>query len=196
MDWNDFAKDVHQTAVDKGLWDKPRSFDDIVCECLVHLGRAYEEYRSGRPNYYHLCQPSGEKEHPCVEEWGEVCDLALGNPCEYMGHKPHGAAAELADCVLRMLDYLATTVWEYPCHPTPVKTEDTFTGFICSVQFKLTCARSARFVAEGSTVAHITHIISSIWTWAAQNNVDMESILRELHECEKARAGRRERAEP
>lgn len=107
MDWNKFAHEVHQTAVENGLWDKPRSFDEVICECLVHLGRAYEEYRDGRPNYYHLCEPSGEKEHPCVEEWGEVCDLAFGNPCEYMGHKPHGAAAELGECVLLLLDCVA-----------------------------------------------------------------------------------------
>lgn len=196
MDWNKFARDVHQTAVENGLWDKPRAFDDIVCECLVHLGRAYEEYRSGRPNYYHLCEPSGSKRLPCELDLGERCPVYHKNPCEHRSSKPHGAAAELGECVLRLLDYLETTVWEYPCHPTPVKTEDTFTGFICSVQFKLTCARSARFVAEGSTVSHITHIISSILTWAAKNNVPMETVLRELHECEKARAAKREGAAP
>lgn len=188
IDWNDFAKDVHQTAVDKGWWDKPVSFDDMICNCLVHLGRAYEQYRSGRPNLYHLCQPSGEKEHPCEWDLQKPCPLSTGElACEHRDRQPHGAAVEMADCVLRLLDYLATTVWEYPCYPMPVQLEDTFTGFICSLHFNLTCARAARFVAEGSAVQHITHIISMIWTWAAQEGVDLESILRSKHEYNKTR---------
>lgn len=197
MDWNKFARDVHQMAVKNGLWDKPRSFDDIVCECLVHLGRAYEEYRNGRPNYYHLCQPSGEKKSPCEWDLQKPCPLATGElACEHLDRQPHGVAVELGECVLRLLDYLATTVWEYPCYPMPVQLEDTFTGFICSLHFNLTCARATRFVAEGSAVQHITHIIRMICTWAAQEGLDPESILRELHECEKARAARRERETP
>lgn len=197
IDWNDFAREVHAVAVDKGWWDKPVSFDDIICECLVHLGRAYEEHRNGRPNLYHLCVASGDKRNHCDLDLGKPCPLATGElECEYRDPKPEGVAVELADCVLRLLDYLATTVWEYPCYPTPVKLEDTFTGFICYLHFSLTCARAARFVAEGSAGQHITHIISMIWTWAAKEGVDLESILNELHKCEKARAARREGATP
>lgn len=36
MNWNDLAKEVHRDAVDKGEWDKPRTLDDVICDCLVH----------------------------------------------------------------------------------------------------------------------------------------------------------------
>lgn len=188
MDWNKFAHEVHQTAVENGLWDKPRAFDEVICECLVHLGRAYEEYRNGRPNYYHICQPSGEKEHPCVEEWGEVCDLAFGNPCEYMGHKPHGAAAELGECVLRVLDYLASKR-ERIITLEHVDVPDVLGDFpkvICDLHGELIEARycDRRFLSATAEV-HMRLCIEIILGWATREGINIESILRELHECSK-----------
>lgn len=198
MDWNKFARDVHEVAVKNGLWDKPRSFDDIVCECLVHLGRAYEEHRNGRPNYYHLCVASGDKRNPCDWDLGKPCPVSTGElACEHRDHKPHGAAAELGECVLRVLDYLAISE-EGPMLPIePLVPGGDFAKVICDLHGQLADARRCnqkgwRCAAEG----YMHLCIEIIFGWAAQNNIDMESILRELHECEKARAGRREGATP
>lgn len=193
MNWNDFTRDVHQTAVEKGLWDKPRTFDDIVCECLVPLGRAYEEYRSGRPNYYHLCQPSGEKEHPCEWDLQKPCPLSTGElACEHRDGKPHGVAAELGGCVLRLLDYLATTDADnWNIYPVNIGADDPFPSFVVDSTIDLCAARIEERHGEKNGTRAMKFFIGQILGWAAQNNIDMESILRELHECEKMRAGRR-----
>lgn len=186
MDWNDFAKDVHQTAVDKGWWDKPVSFDDVICECLVYLAHAYEQYRRGRPNLYHLCVASGDKRNPCDWDLGKPCPLATGElACEHRDLKPEGVAVELADCVLRLLDCAAQRGFSIAVFNVYVDTD--FTRFICSVSWQLTCINQAANVKDGLVCGHINHAISLIWSWAAQEGVDLEAILRSKHEYNKTR---------
>lgn len=192
MNWNDLAREVHQTAVEKGLWDKPRSFDDIICECLVHLGRAYEEHRSGRPNYYHLCQPSGEKEHPCEWDLQKPCPLSTGElACEHRDRQPHGVAVELGECVLRVLDYPASK-HERMIPFDRIGVWDDLSTVICDLCGELDEARNCnRMFKSASEDGHLHLCIEIIFGWATREGLDMESILRELRECEKVRAGRR-----
>ena len=195
MNWNDLAREVHQTAVANGLWDKPRTFDDIICECLVHPGRAYEEYRSGRPNYYHLCQPSGEEEHPCEWDLQKPCPLSTGElACEHRDRQPHGAAAELGKCVLRLLDFAAQMGLDVEV--VSVYADADFSSFSCSVSWQLVCIHQAVNVSNNLVKGHINHVINLVLSWAAREGLDLESILQGLHECEKARAGRRGGTEP
>lgn len=198
MNWNDFTRDVHQTAVDNGLWDKPRTFDDVICECLVHLGRAYEEYRNGRPNYYHLCQPSGEKEHPCEWDLQKPCPLSTGElACEHRDHKPHGVAAELGECVLRILDCLGSWRMKFDRDMFPVYLGKTQTELVCDVTRILTNARFAENQGDRTRSKYYLILsIEKIMGWGKNEGVDMKSILGELHECDKALAGRRERETP
>lgn len=190
MDWNKFAKDVHQTAVDKGWWDKPVSFDDVICMCICELAEAVEEYRSGRPNLYHLCVASGDKRNPCEWDRGMPCPLATGElACEHRDPNPHGAAAELGECVLRLLDFAAQMGLDVEV--VSVYADADFSSFSCSVSWQLVCIHQAVNVSNNLVKGHINHVINLVLSWAAREGLDLESILRELHECEKARAGRR-----
>ena len=72
-------REIHETARDKGWWDEPRTWPEICNLIHSEIAEALEEYRSGkdvRTIYY-------------VDGSG----------------KPEGFPVELADIIIRILDY-------------------------------------------------------------------------------------------
>lgn len=103
MSLNELAKEAHQISVEHGWWDPEPSFGDLVALMHSELSEALEEFRSKRPMVWHKCMTC-DGDTPCMEggcgDWDNgTCELTCLSP------KPEGIAVELADCIIRILDW-------------------------------------------------------------------------------------------
>jgi hypothetical protein len=112
MNLTEWSKEIHENAKEHGWWDEPRSFAEIIALCHSELSEALEEDRSGRPLVYFPCNAGGTGGMCCDEQDTPVtCGSRPYNPenpdaqCSAQSKKPEGAAVEMADCIIRILDW-------------------------------------------------------------------------------------------
>ncbi len=187
MNWNEFAADVHQNAVDRGWWDPKPSVAQIVVMCHSELSKAVEEYRAGRPMVYRMCETSDKT--PCDLDVTGVCAYAPSGPCEYRGAKPEGVAVEMGDCILRILDYLAeagvdidgSLIFATPAPKDLIEAIAQCHSYIAAAYVFRDDDDPASFKND------LRWCLETILDWARQNNVDMEAVLRAKHAYNKTR---------
>lgn len=110
MNLNECIKEIHSLAREKGWWDEPRTIGEVCALICSEWAEALEEYRSGKPAHYYdkkpdcdECMHDGEDKPECEEQ---LCEK---------GYKPEGMAVELADGIIRILDYYGYRKWVFDC---------------------------------------------------------------------------------
>lgn len=83
---NELAAAIHENAVVHGWWDEPRTFPEVIALIHSELSESLEEYRDGKPPVYY------------TQNSTSVVPIGFAK-------KPEGMAVELADAIIRILDY-------------------------------------------------------------------------------------------
>lgn len=199
MKINEFAKEVHQNAVEHGWWDEPRTVGEIIALCHSELSEALEEYRAKRPMAYHICLASDGC--PCDREGCGDWDTESG-ACELgvMDEKPEGIAVELADCIIRVLDYMGKEGFDVDALlreapkavmcDVPVRVYAASLGdhisrwhLLLSLAYACWCNSAGTHAAALRMALCICEIVE----WAEEAGVDMEMVLDIKHEYNKTR---------
>ena len=114
---NDYVSQIHETAKEKGWWEKPREDGTILMLVNSELCEAFEEIRDGKPDCYVNHKP---------RSFGEIStgftEVDPANPLQSVGEleshtaimdnpKPEGTAVEVADAIIRLFDYAGFKGW-------------------------------------------------------------------------------------
>ena len=94
----EWAKEIHENAVAHGWWEEDRTIGEICALIHSELSEALEEARAARPMMYVMDEYNGEY---------------IQNPKYFGAKKPEGIAVELADAVIRVMDWMAYCGQEY-----------------------------------------------------------------------------------
>ena len=90
-DLNQYAKFIHETAVQQGYWDGGHAFHYTMANAMAELGEALSEYRDGNPVLYYR-DANGNK----------TVDIQSAHDED----KPYGLGVEIVDTIIWLLDYM------------------------------------------------------------------------------------------
>ncbi len=165
MNLSELAKEIHANAVEHGWWESERSFGEVIALCHSELSEALEEYRNG---------------HGLAEVY-------------YNGDKPEGVPVELADCIIRILDYCGyvnlecddkgaqSRVISYYC-----KNLNDFGDVISAMHLQLSMSRDYTDYGNFYLIVCI-HYILQYCEWAG---IDIDAVVRLKIEYNKTRSYR------
>lgn len=171
---NELVKEIHQNAVDHGWWDEERGLPEIVALIHSELSEALEEFRNGKPKFYYE-----------MEE--EATLYADGMPVEkYERKKPEGIVVELADCVIRILDYCGRRNIDIAGVLEARRAgNDTYAlpELVAECHFLI----SQAFKSGEEMPLYFAECINIIAFWCKENGGDLEEAIRIKHEYNKSR---------
>lgn len=179
FDLNEFAKEVHQNAIDHGFWDDDATDESQIALIHSEWSEALEEYRANRPMAWYECKEvehsspkmcAPKDEYDCLAY--DQCDT-----CPHRGRKPEGVAVELIDGVLRVLDYCAAKgIQVEDC-----KWESTM-GFFNLVVHLHNITSMLIHIPRMVSPKKQTYIVSAVFAFVRSYGIDPYELMREKHQ--------------
>ena len=162
MKSNEVIKAIHENAVAHGWWEEERGFGEIAALIHSELSEALEEYRNAKPFIY---KTDG---------------------------KPEGIAVELADTVIRILDYfgkIGYTVEELSAsNPETDDVDETpyqnFGDFVTNCHADVSAAYDDM---NGERNLYLCDCCARIERWFRRNGLDLEEVITIKNEYNKSR---------
>jgi hypothetical protein len=183
---NQWAKDIHQNAVDHGWWEEDRPFEEIICLFHSELSEALEEFRNGHKldEVYFMCDNGIPHEKDCP-----ALELGICEKCE--NPKPEGIPIELADCIIRILDYSGRK--DIPIEFLVVTTSmyydiKNFGKFLANAHSYISKAFDEDETNdEVNKNINLANCIWLIYRFCELNNIDIDAAIEIKHEYNKTR---------
>ena len=179
---NALAAAVHENAVAHGWWEKERSFPEIIALIHSELSEALEEFRNGKPLfYYNIDECDGL---PCspILEGKHICE----NVNCTKGRKPEGVAVELADCIIRILDYCGRHKLDIE-EALSIRRAGNDTYSLPELVAACHYAISKAYIPQSDCIYGFAECISLIKFWCVENDIDIDYVIRLKHEYNKSR---------
>ena len=165
MNLKQLQREAHAVAREKGWWDSPRSFGDLIALVHSELSEALEAYRElGLDNRYRTTFRTGAS-----AESVHVQDDA--------NWKPVGVPSELADVVVRVADTAEFYRWQLDALELPEEwneTPDTFGEWITAGHRWLSHA-SMRIA--GDTPLHLAQLVRHVQRMAEHYGIDLDAAI-------------------
>ena len=159
----DFAREIHGLAVEKGWWDEKRPLEDATVMIHCELSEAVEEYRNGHGFTEIYYNDDG---------------------------KPEGVPVELADAVIRLLDAAVEYAPHYMEPRLRDELPEAFGVFIERCHDLVSCiARGGDTTTQHFRLQDRTYmrLIGLIEAWFETNGMDLWRVCRMKHEYNKTR---------
>ncbi len=189
MDLNEFAQKVHQNAKDHGWWDEDRNPAEVAALIHSELSEALEEYRADRPMLWYACTETEQEEICNPEDEFDCLNARTRFTCPHRGKKPEGIAVELADCVIRIMDYAAKKNI-YLTTGADTRTvnhfySDKLPDLIAGLHYNVSLAFMSpwgNYVRDPNTTGAMFNIvIALIFKWIREHGADPEQIVEQKH---------------
>lgn len=160
MNLTELARDIHQNAVDHGFWEdrSEHAWHRQLALILCELAEAVEEERRERPLVY-------------VSEG-----------------KPEGVAVELADCVIRIMDYLVGIEKEDLLGILDLSTQTpmNYAGMTVSKLLLRSAMNISQYITLGLG-GHLIDIVYDIAGWLTAHGENLFAVIQQKNDYNKTR---------
>lgn len=176
IDLKKLRDEIHQNAIEHGWYEQERSIEETIALIHSELSEALEEYRNGHKidEIYYVCKSKDK----CTPSYS--CEGCKDS-------KPEGIPVELADVVIRIMDYCGKEEININLNDCENIIENGFRKTIAGCHYFVSSVYFNFLKSCKVYIHYLTLCIKIIESFLKNNNVDLWEVVRLKHEYNKTR---------